>query len=60
MSAQRLRDAATRVRHAPDQYPTGVGLALANWLDAQADTTCDCGVDEFALAVAYQILGGTR
>lgn len=34
-----------------------VGLALANWLDAQADTTCDCGVDEFALAVANLILG---
>jgi hypothetical protein len=35
----------------------GVGLALADWLDAQADTTCDCGVDEFALAVADLILG---
>lgn len=37
-----------------------VGLALANWLDAQADTTCDCGVDEFALAVANLILGTAR
>lgn len=36
-----------------------VGLALANWLDAQADTTCDCGTDEFALAVANLILATT-
>lgn len=36
----------------------GVGFALADWLECQANTTCDCGVDESALTVARLILGG--
>jgi hypothetical protein len=34
-----------------------VALAVADWLDNQADTTCDCGVDESALLVANAYLG---
>lgn len=56
MSADRLREAARVLRERAEMHP-GVGLALADWLDAQADTTCDCGVDEFALDVADLILG---
>lgn len=57
-----LREMTVEAEVAPfiNAMHPGVGLALANWLDAQADTTCDCGVDEFALAVANLILGTAR
>ena len=44
------------VRHIASWHPA-VALAVADWLDCQADTTCDCGVDESALAVARAYLG---
>lgn len=37
MSTQRLRDAAVGLRRTTDKYPPGVGLALADWLEAAAE-----------------------
>ena len=68
MNAQKLREAANEARRTADQYPPGVGLALADWLDAQAKhiamyycaTQCEpdgCDETKAALAVADLILG---
>jgi hypothetical protein len=42
--------------HIASWHPN-VALAVADWLDCQADTTCDCGVDESALTLARTYLG---
>lgn len=51
-----------RINNEPDaehiaSWHPAVALAVADWLECQADTTCDCGVDESALTVARAYLG---
>jgi hypothetical protein len=56
-AAARLRDAATArevVFHPPALH------AVADVLEATAGTTCDCGQDEPALALANVVLGVDR
>ena len=49
-------DAGPNGAHAASWHPA-VALAVADWLECQADTTCDCGLDEGALAAARAYLG---
>lgn len=55
MGSDLLREAAEGLRG--DSFGVAAFLcAVADWLDCQAETTCDCGVDESALTVARAYL----
>ena len=65
MTAEYLKRAALAIRVEIKARDSWFGEAdrpfmesVADLLDNHADTTCDCGVDESALAVARAYLGG--
>ena len=61
MSTERLREAAGVARRCADDYPPGVALALADWLDLAADDhDAGCPSDCPATRAADAILGGER